>query len=839
MSLSVCITGLVAEGRIPKGKAQEAERLYSKHYQALKGRMGLMAAASEASERTIKSLELAALDKQRQALLQVQTQRSWLEARRAEVAPGAPLSAAGAADHIRQMDYHRQGIARQAFGMMSGILAKHRRNLIGQVRAKSDLHDMLRELYGEATGNLNAREMADAWRQTNEMLRSRFNAAGGSIGKIESWVAPQSHDMARVRDAGADAWKAFVTPLLDRSKMIDHETGLPMDDARLDDVLGDIWRTLATDGWSKREAGGGRMGSVANRRNDPRILHFETPDGWTAYAERFGAKATLFDAMMGYVHGMSRDIAAMEMMGPNPASALKWQADWLEKSGAEALADGGASTVGRVSRIFRGSAADQVTAEARGGAGQLNRLWNEYSGANGRSENPRLTLGISALSAVQVSAKLGSAFLKSGGDFGTMIHTARFDGLPVAKMMGRYVQLMLPEALSGGRGMREQLTRLGLVSDEWTRAQGAQFRMSGEELTQEWARRLADFTIKASLLSRHTESLQWAFGMETLSAMVHQRETAWANLDGGFVRMLQRYGIDQAAWDKIRVAPLREERGARWLYPEDVGDQAVADNLMRLLTGEGQHAVITSDLDTRAWMNSLGRGSWPVEMMRSAFLFKAYPVTMASLHGRRMMREAGIGNRLKYGLSLVALTTIGGAVSQQLSDLSKGKDPEDMTRGGFWARGFFNGGGLSIFGDLIRASENRYGGDWGQTVLGPVLGGTVPNLFRGVVANGEAVLDGDPETAPQLRRDAVNTVLPETPGLSLWYIRLALDRLLIDQVREWSNPDYAASYQKMNQRAEDEGTRYFAPPGSRAQWRAPDWGNAIGQPGANPEGDQP
>jgi hypothetical protein len=90
-----------------------------------------------------------------------------------------------------------------------------------------------------------------------------------------------------------------------------------------------------------------------------------------------------------------------------------------------------------------------------------------------------------------------------------------------------------------------------------------------------------------------------------------------------------------------------------------------------------------------------------------------------------------------------------------------------------------------------------------------------------------------------LRRDAVNTVLPETPGLSLWYIRLALDRLLIDQVREWSNPDYAASYQKMNQRAEDEGTRYFAPPGSRAQWRAPDWGNAIGQPGANPEGDQP
>src|SRR5690606_33069659 len=104
--------------------------------------------------------------------------------------------------------------------------------------------------------------------------------------------------------------------------------------------------------------GKGKM--LANRRAEHRFLHFADADAWLAYNGRFGAGSP-FDAMMGHVDAMSRDIAAMEILGPNPEATVKWLGDSLIASAQRGDAD--ARTIGR----------------AEAGAKQVRRLWDEYS----------------------------------------------------------------------------------------------------------------------------------------------------------------------------------------------------------------------------------------------------------------------------------------------------------------------------------------------------------------------------------------------------------------------------------------------------------------------------
>ncbi|WP_292960590.1 hypothetical protein [Novosphingobium sp. UBA1939] len=820
MTISVCVAGLIADGRISKGSAAEAEKLYNRQFHALKHTMGMSAAASEASERTIRALEAAHLQKKRVTLLQAKSQMDWLERMGAHRdAKGAILPRA-AQDEIVAMDKHRIAVRGQAMGMMSGILAKHRRNLIGEVRAKSDLNDLVDELHGRDSGSVNAKELAEAWTRTAEWLRSRFNAAGGRIAKLEGWALPQLHDARRIRDAGYPAWRDATVPLLDRSKMIDWDTGLPLADDTLDTLMQDMWQAIATDGWSRQEPGGIHGGSVANRNSEHRVLHFAGPDEWRAYAARFGGSATPFDAMLAHVERMSRDIAAMERMGPNPESTLRFQGDWLEKSAAESL--------------------DQKAID-KGFAGrrQLERLYGEFSGGSHRPESRKLALGFSILRSQQTAAKLGGAALSAVADYGTMIHAAGFNGLPVMGTMRRYLSLMNPANL----GDREMAARLGLVSEEWVNLAGAQWRYTGEELTHEVSRRLAEGVLRASGLSLHTEAARMGFGLETLANLVQLRTHDWSAIDPAFRGMLERYGFDAARWDKLRQTPTRTERGTDWFFPEDIakgpaGPQA-ADDLLRMIQTELDYAVVTPDLRTRALINStLPRGTWVGELGRSLFLFKGFPISMLNLYGRRMMELPGTGAKWRYGLTMLALTTTMGALGLQLKELAKGRDPQQMDNRRFMAAALLQGGGLGIFGDLIGSSTDRFGGGLGRTLLGPAAQ-TLENVGRLTIGNAKAALDGDPETQTTVAKDLVKTVEPEVPGLSLWYVRLGYSRLLGDLIHEWSDPNYADAYARARDYAHQQDTAYWAGPGALtgagAPMRAPNLGNAIGGEKARPD----
>ena len=70
---------------------------------------------------------------------------------------------------------------------------------------RATLDNIVREAFGQDTGDAAAKALAGAWSETAERARHMFNAAGGSIGKMDGWDLPQAHDGARVREAGRDA----------------------------------------------------------------------------------------------------------------------------------------------------------------------------------------------------------------------------------------------------------------------------------------------------------------------------------------------------------------------------------------------------------------------------------------------------------------------------------------------------------------------------------------------------------------------------------------------------------------------------------------------------------
>lgn len=823
MSLDVCLPDLERKGEIDVGRSKEARDLYDE-LKALYGRSHDEAtAAAMASQKTIERLEAAAAHKKRNLVRQVKAQQGAIAKIRAfNGGDGSePLDPRGAlalfgfdgrAGHNDTVEARMKVVRGSAHSMIVEILRKHHTNIIGNTRAKAELEDVVRELFSPgSTGNANARELAEAWMAASEMLRARFNEAGGQIGKLEHWGLPQSHSTKHVRDAGFAKWREFTLPRLDRGRMIDTRTGEPFTDQALETVLRDVWETIRTDGWSSITPGssGGKM--LANQRTEHRFLHFADGDAWLQYHEEFGA-GSAFDAMMGHVDGMSRDIALMEILGPNPAATVTWLEDTITKAAA-----------------LDASPGSKFVERASAGVPKIRRLYNEVTGVARRPEDSKLALGFSAVRALAVSAKLGSAILSAlptDPAFGAV--TRGFNGLPVTGMVGGYLRQLNP---ANGED-RAFAVRAGLIAEEWSHMAAGQHRVLQEELSGEFSRRLAGGVLRATGLAAYTQAGRWAFGMEALSHITGEASKGWDKLDGSLRAAFQRHGISAADWDVIRGAPLEVHKGAGWILPQNVEDRGAADRLMQWILTETDYAVPVADLRTRSIMGSVApKGTWIGELARSALLFKTFGISLMLTHGRRMVQLAP-ASAVGYAVAFTGATTIGGLLAIQLKEIAKGKDPrpipgpdaEPLDHADLWGSAMLQGGGFGIAGDFISSTENRFGGGPAATIAGP-LAGTVGNVGALAFSSGKAAM-GDKKANPG--RDLVKLIKQDAPGASIWYSRIAFERLLADQLQEQIDPNYRQSWRAMEKRAAERGQDFWWEPGATAPERAPNVEQAWG-----------
>jgi hypothetical protein len=423
---------------------------------------------------------------------------------------------------------------------------------------------------------------------------------------------------------------------------------------------------------------------------------------------------------------------------------------------------------------------------------------------------------------VLVSAQLGSASLSAVTDVGFQRIAAKHAGLPITGVMKNYLKLFRPTATAD----QKLAVRLGLIADGWSTIALAQQRYADEVAGPEIARRLSDFTMRASLLSPWTQAGRWAFGMEFMGTLADHAGKSFDKLPAPFSRALSRYGLDAKRWDLVRKTPLYRHKRATFLRPDDIAARAdlpegVADDLatrlLEMVQTETEFAVPSGSLRGRAvLLSDVPPGTFLGEVTRSVAMYKNFGVTLVFTHAMRALAEKGAMSKAAYGANLLITMTAMGALSYQLKNISKGKEPLDMTgehAADFWGAAMLQGGGLGIYGDFLFSDVNRHGGSMAETLAGPVV--SAANDARRLTIGNALELPGEKPT--NAGREAVNMLEKYTPGGSLWYGRLAYQRLLLDQLRKETDPDYQDHFRAMERRARNEmGQDFWWRPGEMA-----------------------
>ncbi len=707
-------------------------------------------------------------------------------------------------DITRRAKY--SNVERRAHAILRGMhaswseaLESLRSTHFGLMQDHDTMRLVVRELFGEKTGNAHAARFAKAWQQVSERARERFNQAGGEIGKLKNWGMPQTHDRLRLRRAGVQPWINHVWPLLDRKKMTG-ELGTPMSDKTLQEHLRKVYQDIVTDGLSELEPGRMRIPrQLADRRREHRHLFFKDGEAWLKYHDRFGSQ-NLFATMTGHLDGMANDIAMLEIFGPNPRASYLYLRDVARRdSGLEgaklAVMDATWNTASR-------KADDSASV-----------FWGDF---------------FAAARNYMSASRLGSAALSAVSDQAFLNHTARWTGLSGVRAMRRFLQQLNPANAAD----RRFAVRAGLGAEAWASIASTANRFT-EVTGAGFSARAADFTMRATGLQAMTDAGRKAFGMELMGTLGEMRSVKFDQLNERLQASLVHYGITPDDWDVLRATTPAVHRGEAFFSIEnlarrddvDAGTrQALLNKVLEMVDELTTFAVPEPGVRARAFTTGgRQRGTIPGEVLRFTMQFKSFPVSVVLTHFYRAFYEAAPRNRAAYAAQLIIGTTMMGALASQLKEISKGRDARPMTTKAFWGAAFMQGGGAGIFGDFLYTGlfgANRYNQNLLTTMAGPTAG-LVNDLVKATAGNvGEGLAGEETNAADELIRLAGRSV---PFASSAWYTRLAFSRLITEQLQETANPRARASFRRQEtRRRRDTGQRYWWRPGAALPSRPPE-----------------
>lgn len=717
----------------------------------------------------------------------------------------ATLAAAGRKDayhhalfeRFRNMDDYVAGVRNEA---MSGLVdAIHAVNpkFLGLFDDPSAVRAFARAVMDGDASDPQMAKAAKAYLETMDGLRERSNAAGTDIGQLDYGYLPQPHDVGRVAKVGADAWARAVLPKLRRDRYV-RADGTPMDDAEVLGLLHGAWESIATEGRNSRIPGAARGGTRAGRFDDKhRAIHFKDADAYLDYLAEFG-RGSMMAAIHGHVGQMSKGIGMMEEFGGNPQATYRLLKDMAEKAdNSQGVTESFAS---------------------------LDMVWDTLNGTTAQPVSAQLAQFWQGVRNFTTAAKLQGVMLSAITDAPLQVIVARSAGVPLGDSM---------KSIFAGIGQREIAHDLGIGLDE---VAGEMARWHQDHLAQGWTAKLANSTMRLTLVEAWTNALRRGYALTLSGTLDRMRASDWSQLSAGDRNRFSAQGITESDWAVWQRAQPQMVGGKAILSKEGIRaieglsdaekDRSVA-RLLGFLDQEAKTAVLAPDLMTRAMIQQGTRaGTWGGEMLRSLMLFKSFAFGVVDKHLRRIRTIPTRQGRAAYGAAMMTSLTLFGAMSLQLKDIIAGKDPRDMTTGQFWAAAFMQGGGIGIFGDLLYTGMggNARGGQANWTSLaGPVFGG-VMDLADLTLGNAYKAAQGK---KTDFGADAVRFARSNTPFINLWYLRAAIDHLVLHDLQEQLSPGYL---RRMKQRArKDWHQSYWWEPGEGLPERAPNPEAALGE----------
>lgn len=685
------------------------------------------------------------------------------------------------------VDKLREGIRGQAFGNMQDVVTRLNLQKLGMKQDKKLAEDVVRALFGSPDNEL-AERIGKQFADTMEMLRLRFNAAGGDFPSLANYHLPQSHDSRLLNKVTADEWVEFITPLIDRSAMIDNTTGNIMSAATLDRVLRESYETLRTNGLNKLDPGKGGKAALANKyANESRVLHFKDADSWLAYNQRFG-NGDIYKTMVDYVDNMANDIAFIEIYGPNPDKMKRYLVDEIRKEAG-------------VSRD------EKLKNKTKSQLHQFETLWQDISGETAVPVDAGVAKVCSEIRAGLTSAQLGSAFLTQFSDLTSNALTAKFNGLSASDLAKNYIKLMKSNKY------RDFSIHLGLGAEEVTRTLSSAARYAEGFFEKGKLGRISNVIMQASLLERMTMASKKAFGLDFTKAIADYSGTEFSKLNKGFLRSFKRYGITEADWNIVRASAFDNFDGARYLNLRTLAKENldVANKIQNMIMTERDFAVIDSNARTRGMMiGGSQAGTFWGEARRFFAMYKTFPITMLTHHMSRMMSLDSATSRAGYAAALFLPMTFMGYLTVQAKNIVNGKKPLPANNWKTWISAAATGGACGIIGDFLFSEESRTGNSLIANLIGPG-GSLVEDVWKITGGAAKRAIAGDEVAYPS---EVLNFVKRYTPGNNLWYTKLAAERLIFDQVSLAIDPKARSRFRRIEKNFnKNYGVGYWWRPG--------------------------
>ncbi len=811
-----CVKDLIASGKL---SPQDADRILG-NYERATARFELSGYPAGARPKVASA---AALRSQRADLAQRRRQRALQLIAQADGERLAASHQGGMADGLMAMmardprnpaglvsvETRAGGLERLLMAELADGLAKLRTKTFGLTQDRDLLRDVVRALHGQVPKRAEATGIAKSFAASAERARQLFNENGGSIAKREDWGWAHSHDARLVARAGKDTWIEDTLGLLDREKMLGADQ-MPLSDGELRLLLDGVYETIASDGLVDLVPGARGGSKLANSHQDRRFLSFRDGDAWIEYHEKYGG-GDLFSNLTGHLTGMAHEIALLERFGPNPESTFRHVRDLALRNGT----------------LKPGSAKDRL----------LQATWNTLNGHAGAAVSPGMAETMTAARNFLAATRLGSAALSSITDIAFVRQALAWNGLPVTRYVGELVK-QLTELPAGER--QRLAIRMGMGAEAWL-TKGLAANRYAEVTGAGTTAKMADFTMRASGMNRWTDAELKAVGMTVMGELGEQAERSFGDLNPDLRKLMERFGIDGPAWDEIRAHGIHEPApGVPYVNLESLmqAEGLAPERRLALsralldLTYEFSHLAVPHPgvLERALTSAGLPRGTVSGEAWRVFAQFKTFPLTIVMNHLRHGFYLAGVDNKAKYLSTLVIGTTLMGALALQLKELSKGRDPRDMTAGDFWGSAFLQGGGAGVYGDFLYAGlfgESRFGRSLWEELGGPMLGfaSDVVKLTAGNV--GQAMTGEDPKFVGEAIRFAGQNIPFMSSG---WYTRLAFERMVTDQLRVAAD---ATSHRQMSRairnRQAEYSQQFWWQPGQAAPSRAPNIEASVGE----------
>jgi len=841
MSFEDCIDNGESERKLTNAQAEKARKLYRKYLAEYSAKMPEAEAMAKATQSTFDDLGAEAFETKRRMVLQASAQKRLIE----DIEKSDIQYASEALVRALEVDgtgqWKGSSVASKAQSYRGLALAKMDNVLSGLKKTpilgrqtssqKATSIDMVSEIFDPgSTKNVAAKEMAEAWKEASEFLRKAFNRAGGAIPLRRDWGMPQIHDATKIRKF-KEEWLDEIENMLDWDKMLDESTGRPFLEAERRELLKNIRETILTRGLNKLgELDAPTQGrSMARRRQDSRFLVFKTPDAWLKYQEKYGY-GDPFDIMMNHIDEMSKEVAIMERLGPNPNATLRFLEAQTDKRASEADEKAGGSKHTKKFKYHKNLSKD---------------IYGLVTGSSLTPVSEWLATTSSSLGEILTAAQLGStSLLAAFGDIGTARMTARIAGMPQAKMTARLIR-----SISTSNITKQEAARAGLIVDAWISQAYGQTRYLGDLLAPGIVRRISNGVMNASLLSPWTTGARTAYGLEVMGFMADSAKKSFKQLDPKIQRHLSGYGIDEADWDVIRKTPIYDKPGFRMIRGADVfgRNEEVGQKYLAMVNKEVDKAIPVASYEARAVLRgSTPRGTVFGELRGSFAQYKSFSVTLLFNNIRQIAHlDSSRLSRVGYAAELLATTTLMGALGIQLKEIAKGRDPlamfddDGVPDETFWGQALLAGGGLTIFGDFLFSNTNRFGGGLAETVAGPRVG-FLGDVLSTTIGNAKELAEtGDfGEYAKDTGNDAVRLMSRYTPGVSIFYLRAAIERALIDRARDAVDPNFLKNERRKERKLlKERGQKYWWRPGTEVRGgdlftgpqRAPDLGAIVGR----------